>query len=142
MSGPAPQGRGGGRVGIVEGWELRHAHKQDANSGAFKGLAFVLVALVLLVVGGWFAARPMIGPAAASFFEDNPGMVNMPLVSDLLAAEFTDRINTSAVNQEGVVEFVIEPDQALLVSPDPKPSLKMSSASKVALQVTSAFMVT
>ncbi len=93
MSGPLPPGRGDGRVGIVEGWELRKAHKQDANSGAFKGLAFVLVALILLVVGGWFAARPLIGPAAAGLFEDNPGLVNVPLVSDVLAAEFGDRID-------------------------------------------------
>ena len=114
MSGPLPPGSGDGRVGIVEGWELRKAHKQDANSGAFKGLAFVLAALILLVVGGWFAARPLIGPAAAGLFEDNPGLVNAPLISDVLAAEFSDRINAAEGIEAADVEFVIEPDAATL----------------------------
>ncbi len=112
MSGAPSGGRGGGRVGIVEGWELRQNRQQDANSGAFKGLAFVIVALILLVVGGWFAGRPLIGPAAASMFEDNPGIVNMPLVSDLLAVEFSDRLDTAVDSQDRDVEFIIEPDKA------------------------------
>ena len=112
MSGPAPQG-GNGRVGIVENWELRQNNKQDANSGAFKGLVFVGVALVLLVVGGWYAARPMVGPAVEGVFEDNPGIVNVPLVSDLLAAEFADRITAPASSSEREIEFVIEPGQTV-----------------------------
>ncbi len=114
MSGSGSGGRGTGRVGIVEDWELRHSRKQDANSGAFKGLAFVLVALILLVVGGWYAGRPVIGSAAAGLFEDNPGIVNMPLVSDVLAAEFADRIDAPADNEAREVAFVIEPDKASL----------------------------
>jgi UPF0755 protein len=112
VSGPAPQG-GNGRVGIVENWELRQNNKQDANSGAFKGLVFVGVALVLLVIGGWYAARPMVGPAVEGVFEDNPGIVNVPLVSDLLAAEFADRITASASSSEREIEFVIEPGQTV-----------------------------
>ncbi len=112
MSGPAPQG-GNGRVGIVENWELRQNRKQDANSGAFKGLVFVGVALVLIVVGGWYAARPMVGPAVEGVFEDNPGIVNLPLVSDLLAAEFADRITAPASSSEREITFVIEPGQTV-----------------------------
>jgi UPF0755 protein len=112
VSGPAPQG-GNGRVGIVENWELRQNTKQDANSGAFKGLVFVGVALVLLVIGGWYAARPMVGPAVEGVFEDNPGIVNVPLVSDLLAAEFADRITASAGSSAREIAFVIEPGQTV-----------------------------
>lgn len=112
MSGPAPQG-GSGRVGIVENWELRENKNQDANSGAFKGLAFVGVALLLIVIGGWYAARPMIGPAVEGVFEENPGIVNVPLVSDLLAAEYTDRIDTPASASDREIEFVIEPGQTV-----------------------------
>jgi UPF0755 protein len=109
VSGPA---RGGsGRVGIVENWELRHDKKRDANSGAFRGLVFVVVALLLIVVGGWYAARPMIGPAVEGIFEDSPGIVNLPLVSDLLAAEFSDRLDTPAGTSDKEVDFVIEPGQ-------------------------------
>ena len=90
----ASQPGGSGRVGIVENWELRQDKKQDANSGAFKGLLFVVVSIGLIVVGGWYAARPMIGPAVENIFEDSPGIVNVPLVQDLLAAEFADRIDT------------------------------------------------
>jgi UPF0755 protein len=106
MSGPGPQG-GSGRVGIVENWELRQDKQQDANSGAFKGLFFVAVALLLIVVGGWYAARPMIGPAVEGVFEENPGIVNLPLVSDLLAVEYADRISAPAAGANEEVEFVI-----------------------------------
>jgi UPF0755 protein len=113
VSGPRPEGGAGGRVGIVEGWELRHSRQQDANSGAFKGIAFVLTAIILLVVGGWFAARPLIGPAAAGVFEGSPGIVSLPLVSDLLALEFGDRIDTPAGDSEAEVKFVVEPGQTI-----------------------------
>ena len=112
MSGPAPQG-GNGRVGIVENWELRQNKKQDANAGAFKGIVFVVVAHVLIVVVGWYAARPMIGPAVEGIFEDSPGIVNVPIVQDLLAAEFADRIDTPAGAGDQEIEFVIEDGQAV-----------------------------
>lgn len=112
MSGPGPQG-GSGRVGIVENWELRQDKQQDANSGAFKGLFFVAVALLLIVVGGWYAARPMIGPAVEGVFEDNPGIVNVPLVSDLLAVEYADRISAPASASNEEVEFVVETGQTV-----------------------------
>lgn len=112
MSRPAGQG-GTGRVGIVENWELRQSRQQDANSGAFKGLVFVVVAIGLIAVGGWFAARPMIGPAVESVFEENPGIVNLPLVQDLLAAEFADRIGSPAGASDTEVEFVIAPGESV-----------------------------
>ena|GEM_PF-1309362 len=115
MSGPAPRGGSQGRVGIVEGWELRQNKKQkkDANSGAFKGLVFVVVALVLITVGGWFAARPVMGPALTGLFEESPGIVNLPVVSDLLAAELSDRLNAPVANGDREAEFVIETGQSV-----------------------------
>ncbi len=56
MTAPAPQ-RGPQRTGIVEGWELRKAHKQDANSGAWKGFVFVFMGVALLLVVGWYLGR-------------------------------------------------------------------------------------
>jgi UPF0755 protein len=107
----------GGRVGIVENWELRkgrgRGRGREANSGAFKGLVFVGVALLLVVIGGWFAARPMVGPAVEGLFEENPGIVNLPLVSDLLAAEFADRVSAPAGTSDEEVEFVIEAGQTV-----------------------------
>lgn len=111
MSGPPPPG--GGRTGIVEGWELRHVRQQRANSGAWKGLAFVTVALVLLVIGGWYAARPILGPAVTGLFEDSPGIINWPVVSDLLAAELGDRIDAPAGESDAEVAFTIEPGQTI-----------------------------
>jgi peptidoglycan lytic transglycosylase G len=112
VSGPAPQG-GNGRVGIVENWELRQTKQRDANSGAFKGIVFVVAALLLIVVGGWYAARPMIGPAIEGVFEENPGIVDLPLVGDVLAAEFADRINTSAGSSDKEIKFVIEQGETI-----------------------------
>jgi len=112
VSGPGPQG-GSGRVGIVENWELRHDKQQDANSGAFKGLFFVAVALLLIVVGGWYAARPMLGPAVEGIFQDNPGILGVPLVSDLVAVEYGDRIDAPAGTSDEEVEFVIESGQTV-----------------------------
>jgi hypothetical protein len=109
-----PTGRGGtGRVGIVENWELRQDRQQDANSGAFKGIVFVVVAIGLIVVGGWYAARPMIGPTVESVFEDNPGIANLPLVQDLLAAEFADRLDSPAGAGDMEIAFVIQDGQSV-----------------------------
>ena len=114
MSPPAaPGSRDGRRVGIVEGWELRHTRTKDANSGAWKGLAFVVVALMLLVVGGWFAARPVLGPAITGLFEDNPGIIRVPIAADLLRAELGERLGAPAGSADTEVKFVIEPGQSV-----------------------------
>ncbi len=111
MSSP-PEG-GNGRVGIVEGWELRQHRQQDANSGAFKGLVFVVVALLLIVVGGWFAARPMVGPFLTDVFAESPGIINLPVAGDLIAAEFADRLDKSAADSDREIEFVVETGQSV-----------------------------
>lgn len=114
MSGPSTPGpRSGQRVGIVEGWELRRARRRDANSGAWKGLAFIVIALVVLAVGGWFAARPVVGPALTGLFEDNPGIIHMPVVADLLRAELGDRLGKPASSEEQEVTFVIDAGQTI-----------------------------
>lgn len=114
MSGSlTPQPRGGQRVGIVEGWELRRARQRDANSGAWKGLIFVVVLLVGLVIGGWIVARPVIGPAVTGLFEQNPGVLHMPIVADLLRAELGDRLGKPASAEATEVRFVIDPDQTV-----------------------------
>ena len=108
-----PQNPGKGRVGIVENWELRGRTTRDANSGAFKGLLFVGVALLLITVGGWYALRPMVGPFLTDTFEGNPGIVNLPVVSDVIAAEFADRLNQSAGDSDKEITFVIEPGDSV-----------------------------
>jgi UPF0755 protein len=108
-----PQPRGGQRVGIVEGWELRRARQRGANSGAWKGLVFVVVLLVGLVVGGWIVARPVIGPALTGLFEQNPGVLHMPIVADLLRAELGDRLVKPASSEVTEVAFVIDPGQTV-----------------------------
>ena len=113
MSGPARQPRGGHRTGIVENWELRQGHKQEANSGAWKGLVFVVVALILLVVGGWFALRPVLGPAVTGLFEDNPGIIRVPIVADLLRAELGDRLAAPAGSDDTSVKFTILEGQTI-----------------------------
>jgi UPF0755 protein len=114
VSGPQPpQPRSGQRVGIVEGWEIRRARQRDANSGAWKGLLFVVVLLIGLVIGGWIVARPVIGPAVTGLFEQNPGILNMPIVADLLRAELGDRLGKPASSEATEVKFVIDPGQTV-----------------------------
>jgi UPF0755 protein len=113
MSGPSPQPGGGKRTGIVEGWELRQTRKQDANSGAWKGLAFILIAITLIIAGGWFLGRPYLGPALTNLFESSPGIINMPVVSDLLRAELGDRIDAPAGAADTEIKFEIEPGQSI-----------------------------
>lgn len=114
MSGPlTPQPRSGQRVGIVEGWELRRARQRDANSGAWKGLIFVVVLLVGLVIGGWIVARPVIGPAVTGLFEQNPGVLHMPIVADLLRAELGDRLGKPASAEATEIKFVIDSGQTV-----------------------------
>ena len=101
------------RVGIVEEWEFRHARQRDANSGAWKGLIFVVGLIVVLVVGGWMVARPVIGPAVTGLFEQNPGILDMPIVADLLKAELNDRVDRPAGSEDREVRFVIDPGQTV-----------------------------
>jgi UPF0755 protein len=100
-----------GRVGIVEGWELRRSRQRDANSGAWKGLIFVIGLIALIVVGGWFAARPVLGPAITGLFEENPGIIRMPVVGDLLAAELGDRLDKPAGSDPEEITVTIEQGQ-------------------------------
>lgn len=114
MSGPQmPKPRSGQGVGIVEGWELRRARQRDANSGAWKGLLFVVILLIGLVIGGWVVARPVIGPAITGLFEQNPGILHMPIVADLLRAELGDRVNAPASSEQNEVKFVIDAGQTV-----------------------------
>ena len=106
MTSNAPQGSSG-RVGIVENWELRKHKSRDANSGAFKGILFVVVALLLITIGGWFAARPMVGPFLTDTFEEHPGIINYPVVGDLVGAEFADRLDKPVAISGEEAEFVI-----------------------------------
>ena len=109
----APGSRGGQRVGVVENWELRRARQRRANSGAWKGFAFVVLALAVLVVGGWIVARPVIGPAVTGLFEQNPGIIRMPILADLLRAELGDRLGKPAGSEDREVEFVIDQGQSI-----------------------------
>lgn len=113
MSGPAPQPRGGQRTGIVEGWELRETREKHANPGAWKGLAFVAAAVILLVLGGWFVGRPVIASAMGGLFEENPGIINVPIVSDLLRVELGDRIDAPAGTADTEIKFTIEAGQTI-----------------------------
>jgi UPF0755 protein len=114
VSGPVvPESRGGQRVGIVEEWELRRARQRNGNSGAWKGLLFVVVLLAVLVVGGWIVARPVIGPAVTGLFEDNPGIIRMPIVADLLRAELGDRLDAPASSEDREVRFVVDPGETV-----------------------------
>jgi UPF0755 protein len=108
-----PSSRHGERVGIVEDWEMRRARQRAANSGAWKGLLFLLIALAALIVGGWIVARPVIGPAVTGLFEENPGIIRMPILADLLRAELGDRLGAPASDQDTEVRFVIEPGQTI-----------------------------
>jgi UPF0755 protein len=99
-------------VGIVEEWELRRAHRRNGGS-AWKGLIFVFLLLVGLVVVGWIVARPVIGPAVTGLFEDNPGILRMPVVADLLSAELGDRVGKPASTEATEVEFVIDAGQTV-----------------------------
>jgi len=114
LSGPRRfRSRGGDRVGIVEGWEVRQARQREANSGAWKGLFFVIIAIIALVIGGWVVARPVLGPAVTGLFEDKPGIIRMAILSDLLRTELGDRINAPAGDSDEEVRFVIEPGQTI-----------------------------
>ena len=114
MNGPTtPQPRRDQRVGIVEGWELRRSRSRDANAGAWKGLAFVAITLIVLVVGGWFAARPVLGPAITELFQQNPGIIRIPVVADLLNAELSDRVDRPAGSDETAIRFQVEEGQSI-----------------------------
>ncbi len=64
-------------------------------------------------LGGWLLARPVIGPAVTGLFEQNPGVLHMPIVADLLRAELGDRLGKPASSEATEVRFVIDPGQTV-----------------------------
>jgi len=55
----------------------------------------------------------MVGPFLTDTFEDNPGIINYPIVSDLIATEFADRIGKPASASSEEIKFVIEPGETV-----------------------------
>ena len=101
------------RVGIVEGWEIRRSRRRVPRGGAFKGIVFVVLAVVVLGVGGWLLARPMLGSAVTGIFQDNPGIIRFPVVADLLAAELADRIARPASAEPQDVRLTIDEGESI-----------------------------
>jgi UPF0755 protein len=101
------------RVGIVEGWEIRRTRRRAPRGGAIKGAVFVLLAVVLLGAGGWILARPVIGSAVTGLFQDNPGIIRLPIVGDLLAAELVDRLDRPAAAEAGDVRLTIDEGETI-----------------------------
>ena len=85
MTVPPPRPPGNQRTGIVEGWELRRTQRQDANSGAWKGFAFVfgLVALIAILWGGHaYMTRTITVPPAALEISRETTYLTQPLTLD------------------------------------------------------------
>jgi UPF0755 protein len=101
------------RVGIVEGWEIRRNRRRVPRGGAFKGIIFVVLAVVVLGVGGWLLARPMLGSAVTGIFQDNPGIIRFPVVADLLAAELADRIARPASTEPKEIRLTIDEGETI-----------------------------
>ena len=101
------------RVGIVEGWEIRRSRRRTPRGGALKGAVFVLLAVVLLGAGGWILARPVIGSAVTGLFQDNPGIIRLPIVGDLLAAELVDRLDRPAAAEGSDVRLTIDEGETI-----------------------------
>jgi UPF0755 protein len=104
-----PDGR---RPGTIEGWQVRQpVHRR--RTAPWRGLAFLGVAVIVLVGGAWMAFGPSLRAAAVNMFQDNAQAIRMPFVSDLLASELTSRVNTPAGGSGEPVTFVIEEGQSL-----------------------------
>jgi UPF0755 protein len=109
---PPPRGASN-RVGIVEGWEIRRTRRRTPRGGALKGAVFVLLAVVLLGAGGWILARPVIGSAVTGLFQDNPGIIRLPIVGDLLAAELVDRLDRPAAAEGSDIRLTIDEGETI-----------------------------
>jgi UPF0755 protein len=112
MRGTPPRGPSD-RVGIVEGWEIRRSRRRVPKGGAIKGIVFVLLAVVVLAVGGWILVRPMLGSAVTGLFQDNPGIIRFPVVADLLAAELADRVARPASTEVSEVRLTIDEGETI-----------------------------
>jgi UPF0755 protein len=110
---PPPPGSPTRGVGIVEGWEIRRSRRRTPRGGAIKGIVFVVLAVVVLGVGGWLLARPMVGSAVTGLFQDNPGIIRFPVVADLLAAELADRTERPASSDAQEVRLTIDEGETI-----------------------------
>jgi UPF0755 protein len=113
VTGRTPPAGESPRPGTVEGWRTRRPVHVRRRGGVWQGLAFVLVAVVVVAAGSWIAFGATLRATAVEMFQGNTGAIRMPFVSDLLSVELADRIVAPAGSDDTPVRFGIEEGQTI-----------------------------
>ncbi len=102
----------GYRQGSVSGARVRGLERAPQR-GPWRGLVFLVVLMLVIVVGGVVFAGPRLRDAAYDLAGSNPQVMRMPLVPDIVRERLGDRLRQPAGDRAIPVKFTVEAGQGV-----------------------------
>jgi UPF0755 protein len=102
----------GYRQGSVSGAQVRGLERAPRR-GPWRGLVFLALLMVVVVVGGALFAGPRLQDAAFDLAASNPQVLRMPMVPDVVRDRLGDRMNQPAGDRAIPVKFKVEAGQSV-----------------------------
>lgn len=102
----------GYRQGSVSGARIRGLERAPQR-GPWRGLVFLALLMVVILVGGVVVAGPRLRDAAYDLAGSNPQVMRMPMVPDIVRERLGDRLNQPAGDRAIPVKFTVEAGQGV-----------------------------
>jgi len=102
----------GYRQGSVSGARVRGLERAPQR-GPWRGLVFLALLMVALLVGGGLFAGPRLRDVAYDLARSNPQVMRMPMVPDVVRERLGDRLVQPAGDRAIPVKFTIEAGQGV-----------------------------
>lgn len=102
----------GYRQGSVSGARIRGLERAPRR-GPWRGLVFLALLMVVILVGGVVVAGPRLRDAAYDLAGTNPQIMRMPMVPDIVRERLGDRLSQPAGDRAIPVRFTVEAGQGV-----------------------------
>jgi len=102
----------GYRQGSVSGAQIRGLERAPQR-GPWRGLVFLALLMLVIVVGGVAFAGPRLRDAAYDLAASNPQVMRMPLVPDIVRERLGERLNQPAGDRAIAVKFTVDAGQGV-----------------------------
>ena len=100
------------RQGSISGGELLGL-KRARPRGPWRGLVFLVVVMLVIVVGGGVFVGPRLREAAYDLARSNPQIMRLPMVPEIVRERLGDKLTTPAGTRATPVKFTVEGDQSV-----------------------------
>ncbi len=100
------------RQGSISSSELLGL-KRARPRGPWRGLVFLVVVMLVIVVGGGVFVGPRLREAAYDLARSNPQIMRLPMVPEIVRERLGDKLTTPAGTRATPVKFTVEGDQSV-----------------------------